>query len=126
MHLNQVTVTVANIPDAIAFYTRLGLEIIVKSDHYVRFLCPDGGSTFSIHIGDALPSDATTIYFECDALDECVRELETKGLVFESRPQDQRWLWREAILRDPSGNRLCLYHAGKNRLDPPWRLPTAS
>ena len=125
MHLNQVTVTVRNIPDAIDFYTRLGLEMIVKSDHYARFLCPEGGSTFSIHLGDALPSDATTIYFECDALDEHVRELEAGGLVFESQPLDQSWLWREAYLRDPSGNRLCLYHAGKNRLDPPWRLHKA-
>jgi catechol 2,3-dioxygenase-like lactoylglutathione lyase family enzyme len=32
------------------------------------------------------------------------------------------WLWREARLVDPSGNVICLYHAGANRLDPPWRV----
>ena len=25
--------------------------------------------------------------------------------------------------RDPSGNEVCLYHAGENRLSPPWRIP---
>jgi len=43
-------------------------------------------------------------------------------VVFDSAPTDQRWLWREARLGDPDGNRLCLYWAGKNRVDPPWRV----
>ncbi len=37
-------------------------------------------------------------------------------------PVDQRWLWREAYLSDPDGNTICLYHAGENRLHPPWRI----
>ena len=41
-------------------------------------------------------------------------------------PVDQPWQWREARLRDPDGNRLCLFHAGENRLNPPWRLGNAS
>ena len=32
------------------------------------------------------------------------------------------WLWREARLRDPSGNVVCLYHAGDYRRHPPWRV----
>jgi hypothetical protein len=36
--------------------------------------------------------------------------------------RSQKVLWREAHLRDPDGNMLCLFYAGKNRLDPPWRL----
>jgi hypothetical protein len=43
-------------------------------------------------------------------------------LEFERRPVDQPWLWREARLRDPDGNWLCLLRAGENRLVPPWRL----
>ena len=42
--------------------------------------------------------------------------------MFDSGPEDQTWLWREAWLRDPDGNRLCLYHAGNNRRFPPWRV----
>ncbi|MEO1522796.1 MAG: hypothetical protein AAFU78_18740 [Cyanobacteria bacterium J06633_2] len=41
---------------------------------------------------------------------------------FDSEPTDQPWLWREAHLRDPDGNRLILYHAGEYRKNPPWRL----
>ena len=35
---------------------------------------------------------------------------------------DKSWLWREAILVDPAGNRICLYRAGENRKYPPWRV----
>jgi hypothetical protein len=41
---------------------------------------------------------------------------------FESGPTDECWLWREAHLRDPDGNVICLFNAGANRLDPPWRV----
>ena len=34
----------------------------------------------------------------------------------------QKGLWREARLRDPSGNPICLFAAGANRLNPPWRI----
>lgn len=43
-----------------------------------------------------------------------------------SSPQDERWLWREARLPDPSGNVICLYWAGVNRLNPPWRVGKAA
>jgi hypothetical protein len=39
----------------------------------------------------------------------------------EQKPADRSWLWREAILIDPAGNRICLYRAGENRKYPPWR-----
>jgi hydroxymethylpyrimidine/phosphomethylpyrimidine kinase len=42
--------------------------------------------------------------------------------VFDSGPEDRSWLWRESWLRDPAGNRLCLFFAGKNRRVPPWRV----
>ena len=70
MNLNQVTVEVADIPRARAFYQRLGLELIVSSDHYARFLCP-GGATFSIHLAEA-PAPGGTLrmsanVFSCDS-----------------------------------------------------------
>jgi hypothetical protein len=37
----------------------------------------------------------------------------------------QPWLWREAHMRDPDGNSLCLFTAGKNRKYPPWRVAAA-
>lgn len=124
MNLNQVTVEVSDIPRARAFYQGLGLELIVSSEHYARFLCP-GGATFSIHRAQAASPGGMMVYFECDDLDARVVALKAAGVSFDSDPEDQRWLWREARLRDPDGNHLCLYFAGANRVDPPWRMREA-
>ena len=123
MRLNQVTVTVSDIDAAVAFYVKLGLKPIVMSPHYARFMCPEGDSTFSIHAGESATNPSTVVYFENDDLDTLVNRLRTVGLQFDSDPADERWLWREARLRDPSGNQICLFQAGSNRLNPPWRLP---
>jgi len=40
---------------------------------------------------------------------EQMTEAQFAGLTFESDPVDQPWLWRQAHLRDPAGNLLCLY-----------------
>ena len=122
MRLNQVTVTVSDIDVAVTFYAALGLVLIVKSPHYARFICPEGDSTFSIHLGEVSGSPSTVVYFENDALDTMVARLKSAGLKFDTDPIDQRWLWREARLRDTSGNPICLFQAGGNRLNPPWRL----
>lgn len=121
MKLNQVTVPAADLDRSIEFYSTLGFKLIVKNDHYARFEIEDGETTFSLHLGEAA-GNGPCLYFECLALDACVAELKAKGIVFESDPVDQTWLWREAWLRDPAGNRLCLYFAGKNRRFPPWRI----
>jgi catechol 2,3-dioxygenase-like lactoylglutathione lyase family enzyme len=123
MRLNQVTVSARDLAASIAFYRTLGLKLIVRSDHYARFECPDGGSTFSLHLDpNAQGVSETTVYFETDDLDDVVARLKALGVVFEADPVDQRWLWRETYLRDPSGNRICLYKAGDIRRFPPWRL----
>jgi catechol 2,3-dioxygenase-like lactoylglutathione lyase family enzyme len=125
MNLNQVTVPCLDLEKSIGFYRRLGLRLIVHDPpNYARFECPSGNSTFSLHLADRVDSaSAPVVYFEIEDLDRRVKDLEAAGLVFESEPLDQPWLWREAHLRDPAGNRLCLYHAGDHRRFPPWRLP---
>lgn len=122
MRLNQITVSVTDIEAAISFYQGLGLHLIVKSPHYARFIVPDNEATFSIHLEAAVES-STTVYFECDDLHAQCTQLQAKGYTFEQQPTMQSWLWEEAYLRDPSGNLICLYFAGENRLSPPWRLP---
>ena len=123
MNLNQVTVPSIDISQSISFYEKLGLKLIVKSAHYARFECPDGSSTFSVHHAENLPiGDGIYVYFECGNLDAHVKSLQQKGVVFDSKPTDQSWLWREARLKDPDGNQIILYHAGENRLNPPWRI----
>jgi catechol 2,3-dioxygenase-like lactoylglutathione lyase family enzyme len=123
MNLNQVTLPAISIAESVMFYTRIGFKLIVDTPHYARFHCPNGGATFSVHQVDAAPSDfGTVVYFETEALDEKVKQLQALGVEFYQEPRDERWLWREARLKDPSGNIICLYWAGVNRLDPPWRV----
>ncbi len=124
MNLNQVTVPSADVEKSIAFYETLGLRLIVSAlPHYARFVCPEGNATFSLHQVAALPAgEGSWVYFEINNLDEVVYELIKKGIVFETKPSDQAWLWREARLKDPDGNQLILYYAGENRIDPPWKI----
>ena len=122
MRLNQVTVTLPDLDEGWAFYRALGLIPIVDArPRYARFVCPDSDSTFSLHQGQ--PSGGgTTVYFECDHLDDEVARLKAAGVKVTSGPTDQTWLWREAELFDPGGNRVLLFFAGENRINPPWRV----
>ncbi|MFZ5672364.1 MAG: VOC family protein [Pseudomonadota bacterium] len=123
MNLNQISLPARDIKASIAFYRRLGLTLIVETEIYARFELPDGEATMSLHKTEAaLGEEGVYVYFECADLDARVKALQTQGIVFENEPEDQRWLWREAWLKDPAGNWLCLYLAGENRKDPPWRI----
>ncbi len=123
MDLNQVTLHATDVSACVPFYESLGLTLIVDSrPRYVRFECPDGGSTLSIHQAAENRPGGATIYFECDDLDDRVRVLKSRGIVFDSDPEDQQWLWREARLRDPAGHEICLFIAAENRRHPPWRV----
>jgi catechol 2,3-dioxygenase-like lactoylglutathione lyase family enzyme len=126
MDLNQVTVPCDDISASVDFYRRLGLRLIVSDPpDYARFECPVGNTTFSLHrVPHVLTPDGIVVYFELEDLDATVSRLSVEGLQFESAPRDQPWLWREAYLRDPAGNRVCLFHASENRRNPPWRIST--
>ena len=121
MRLNQVTVGVTDIARAVDFYRRLGLAPVVPAVQYERFVCSDGQVTFSIERAAAVTPGEKLVYFECDDLDDRVTALKAVGMVFNTEPEDRHWVWRAARLADPDGNQLCLFFAGKNRLDPPWR-----
>ena len=124
MNLNQITVPSLNVVQAIDFYKKLGLRLIVHThDKYARFECPNGQSTFSIHEVDTLPTGSgVVVYFEVENIAETVSELKGKGIQFETTPTNQSWLWTEARLKDLDGNQIIVYHAGENRMNPPWRI----
>lgn len=123
MNLNQVMLPATDVERSAGFYRTLGFVQIVSSlPSYARFECP-GGATFSLHqVNSIVQGSGVIVYFECEDLDATCRELAERGIPFDSMPTDQPWLWREAYVRDPDGNVLCLYHAGTNRRFPPWRL----
>lgn len=123
MNLNQVTLPAADLARSVAFYRRMGFRLIVDSPHYARFECPEGDATFSLHAAPVEGgASGVVVYFECHDLDARVQALMDAGIAFDRGPVDERWLWREARLRDPHGNVLCLYHAGAHRRHPPWRV----
>jgi catechol 2,3-dioxygenase-like lactoylglutathione lyase family enzyme len=128
MNLNQVTIYTAKPIETAEFFTKLGLILIVDSlPRYARFECPDGDSTLSIQQAEtrpvgSVPEQTIVLYFECGDLDGEVTRLKSLGLEFEEDPADRDWLWRQAYLSDPNGNRICLFHAGGNRKNPPWRV----
>lgn len=124
MNLNQVTISTDKPLETVEFYQKLGLKLIVDSlPRYARLQCPDGDATLSVHAAETLsPTSNIVLYFECADLDAKVAELKNLGLQFQSEPLDQRWLWRETYLLDPNANKLCLFYAGENRQNPPWRV----
>ena len=123
MRLNQVTIGSTDLERSERFYQTIGLTLIVKDDHYLRFECEDGHSTFSVESVAAVdPAEQITVYFETDILDDEYDRLTRAGVEFEQAPADMPGLWREARLRDPDGHHLCLFHAGPNRRNPPWRI----
>ena len=124
MNLNQVTVPSINISKSIKFYERLGLKLIVNAaPNYVRFICPEGDATFSVHLVEEIGnSEAAIIYFETEKLDEEVARLQDQGIQFDLLPTDQPWGWREARLKDPDDNPIVLFRGGDYRKNPPWRV----
>jgi catechol 2,3-dioxygenase-like lactoylglutathione lyase family enzyme len=126
MNLNQISLPSTDIARSAAFYRALGFtQIVSHLPSYARFECAAGGSTFSLHQVELVAANSGVIvYFECDNLDATFKELTARGFEFDSAPTDQTWMWREAYLRDPDGNVLCLYFAGENRRNPPWRIAT--
>ncbi len=124
MNLNQVTIFSETPVETVEFFEKLGLIRIVDSlPRYARLECPDGESTLSVNIAENIvPNENITLYFECDDLDAEVERLKSLGLNFDEDPTDRPWLWRQAYLKDPNGNKICLFHAGDNRKNPPWRV----
>ena len=124
MNLNQVTIFSDKTHELVEFYQKLGLILIVNSlPRYARMEFPEGDSTLSVHTTDDPRNNSNIVlYFECEDLEKKIAELKRRGLKFDEEPQDRTWLWKESYLRDPSGNRICLYHAGENRKNPPWRV----
>lgn len=128
MRMNQATVGMIDYAASVTFYKRLGLVLIVDAPpHYARFECPEtdrgAPATFSLSRTDQIAdTDYPLVYFETDTLDETVQRLADDGTEILKGPVDESWLWREADIRDPAGNRIRLYTAGANRRFPPWRI----
>ena len=122
MNLNQVTLPVKNMQVSTDFYLKLGFVLIVDTPHYARFACPEGEATFSLSLEEQGFNNGAVIYFEHEQLDDWLAEIQQRGIEVTQAPTQQSYLWREAVVYDPSGNKLKLFWAGNNRVNPPWRV----
>lgn len=123
MQLNQLLIYATDVKKSAAFYVKLGCEIVVFGDEYIRLLDPAGQTTFSLAKTDKPPSpDNVHLYFECASKAELAKKVKSlKAQKIDiSEPTDQRWLWREAETYGPDGYKIKLYYAGENRIFPPW------
>lgn len=127
LRLNQVTLGALDMAASVAFYQNLGLTLIVDSaPRYVRFEFPENDygerATLSLHGVEPewTPSgDWPLIYFEVDDVAAFISEASLTPL---APPKVQSYLWEEADIIDPSGNRIRLFKAGETRRFPPWRV----
>ncbi|MCG8440680.1 MAG: VOC family protein [Caulobacterales bacterium] len=129
LRLNQVTLAMTDAPASIAFYEALGFTLIVDAaPRYVRFEAPapgDGGepTTLSLrHEPGWTGCDWPLSYLEVEDVDAQLERLKPLGLRPLAPAETRSYLWREADLRDPAGNRLRLHHAGAARRFPPGRV----
>ena len=113
---------------SVLFYQNLGLRLIVDSSpRYCRFEFPEQDSgiepaTLSLHSVEedwTAPSDWPLIYFE---VDDAANYLRKKNITPVKEAEMKSYLWVEADIIDPSGNRIRIYQAGENRRFPPWRV----
>jgi len=111
---------------SIGFYEMLGLTLIIDSvPRYCRFEFPKNqyGERASLSLDQVDPNwvagDGPLIYFEVDDLDAYLEDIKVKPI---APAKTQTYLWREADILDPAGNRIRLYEAGENRRFPPWRV----
>ncbi len=132
MRLNQVTLPCTDYAASVNWWQRFGLTLIVDSPpRYARFECPvfegEEPATLSLHQVEAVaPGEGVQVYFEVgDVFTEvggrCMAGIHPLG-----EPERKDWRWTEAWYRDPAGNSVCLYTAGKNRRFPPWRVGSAA
>lgn len=124
MNLNQVTINCTKTVETVEFFQKLGLLLIVDSlPRYARLECPDGESTLSVNFDEhATVTNNVVLYFDCPDVEAEYERLTALGLDFTEPPTDRPWLWRQCYLKDPNGNKICLFHAGDNRKNPPWRV----
>jgi len=118
---NHVLIYVRDVKRAVKFYRdRLGFQMIEEVEGYARLRSPKGNSTLGLHhlSGRKRPPHhqrGISLYFEVKNLDRFCRKLSSEGVKFDQLPEDMPWGWRHAYLRDPDGNELSLYWAGKKR-----------
>jgi methylmalonyl-CoA/ethylmalonyl-CoA epimerase len=112
-HIGQIALAVGDVDRAEAFYRDvLGLRKLYRFGDLCFFDC--AGVRLMLEKAESLEniSKSSVIYFRCADIALAVRELEKRGVVFQSKPHliakmDDHDLWM-AFFADPDGHTLAL------------------
>jgi len=93
------------------WYTdHLNLKVTWESDAFVM-LRGKGGAQLGLHSGDPLHKpDQVQIHFKVDEVDAVCQQLENSGVEIVQPPVNTSWGYRVAVLHDPAGHCVELYH----------------
>jgi catechol 2,3-dioxygenase-like lactoylglutathione lyase family enzyme len=104
-----VELVVADWPKALAWYQEvLGLEILVRVEADQFALCRAGQTRLALKGGEPLPG-TVLLTFEVADLSQAVRELAARDIALDSPLQTSAEGYRDVLLRDPDGYRICLF-----------------
>jgi catechol 2,3-dioxygenase-like lactoylglutathione lyase family enzyme len=113
-----VSVPVADQEKAREFYIeKLGFELVRDDDslpglHWVQVAPPGGGTSLTLVTWfDSMPPGSLQgLVLACDDLDRAYERLVAEGVQVDRELAERPW-GREAVIRDPDGNRLVLQQA---------------
>lgn len=93
------------------WYTdHLHLKVTWESDAFVM-LQGEGGAQLGLHSGEPLQKpDHVQIHFKVADVDTMCLKLEESGIDIVRQPMDTPWGYRVAVLNDPAGHCVELYH----------------
>jgi methylmalonyl-CoA/ethylmalonyl-CoA epimerase len=123
-HIGQIAFAVADVDRAEAFYKdTLGLRKLYRFGDLTFFDC--AGVRLMLekaHTPESI-KNASVIYFRCADIALAVRELEKRGVTFQSKPHliakmDDHDLWM-AFFPDPDGHLLALMQEAPKGYTPP-------
>ena len=125
--IGQIALSVSDVDAAEAFYgNALGLRHLYRFGDLTFFDCC--GVRLMIEKGNTVEDikSASPIYFQCADIALAVRDLERRGVAFNSRPHlisqmDDHDLWM-AFFEDPDGHVLALMQEAPKDYSPPTNV----
>lgn len=93
------------------WYTNnLDLKVVWESEDFLM-LQGEKGAQLGLHTGHALDRpDQVQLHFTVENVDRTCSALEKKGVEILGSPRNTPWGYRVAVLQDPAGHTVELYH----------------
>ena len=115
VHVKFVSIPTTNQDRALAFYTeKLGFKLVTdqpfnEKQRWIELRIGNAETRFVLFATDDGPAPGSSFNgaLACDNVRKTYDELRSRGVEFDSPPQDQPW-GSFAIMRDPDGNQFVL------------------